>query len=404
MPNWIGTIGAATFSFRRTTFLFLLVFSSSHNFIDLQNKNKSNIYKPKPSKMVSTDDTKAQFAASRSNTAGTSTGVELMDSTEMKAIADDNKAEADEEIILKIPALTPIYWCEKMTATTFGETFADWFTQTLGFGYTYTSIVIFAFFFVTLGVQLKVTTYWPVIFWLVMASSSVAGTCFSDFIDRTLQLGYPVGMSILLSILLFIMGCWKMTGEHMSVEGAMTRKAEAFYWATILVSNTLGTAWGDFLADSLELGFAMTAGIIGGLLLVCAGLAYFTKLSHVVLFWIAFVLTRPFGATFGDLLTKGTEKGGLDLGTLPASMVIFALFVVYFAIEMYMRYKARQVKEAKKVDSESEESDVESSAPQPHHHIETEGDFMPWVFCKSFYMSIEEGQICPALPNNSVVK
>jgi uncharacterized membrane-anchored protein len=249
-----------------------------------------------------------------------------------------------DDVILKIPPLTVIYWCEKMTATTFGETFADFFTQTLDFGYTVTSIVLIAFFAVTLALQLKVRSYWPMIFWLVMASSSVAGTCISDFIDRTLQWGYPLGMGVLLSILLVIIGIWKLSGEHMNVAGAMTRLAEGFYWATILTSNTLGTALGDFVADSLGLGFGASAGIFGGLLTICAFLAYFTKVSHVVLFWIAFVLTRPFGATFGDLLTKSKAKGGLDLGTLNASMVILGLFLICFGIEMYNLRKAKLMK------------------------------------------------------------
>lgn len=137
-----------------------------------------------------------------------------------------------------------------------------------------------------------------------MASSSVAGTCISDFIDRTLGWGYPLGMGVLFSILLFIVLYWKFSGEHMNVAGNMTRIAEAFCLATILVSNTLGTALGDFMADSLELGFAKSAGIVGSLLVICAVLAYFTKVSHVLLCWVALVLTRPFGATFGDLLTK----------------------------------------------------------------------------------------------------
>jgi uncharacterized membrane-anchored protein len=275
---------------------------------------------------------------------------------------------AVEEGILKLPHLTVIYWCEKMTATTFGETFSDYFSQTLDFGYGTTSAVFISIFAVTLACQLYVTTYWPVIFWTVMATSSIAGTLISDFIDRTLGWGYPLGtsshiflvrrtppqavlsylvslispgMGVLLGILLFLIGSWKLTGLPMNVEGAMTRQAEALYWSCILVSNTLGTALGDFIADSLELGFGMTAGIVGGLLAICALLAYFTKVSRVVLFWVAFILTRPFGASFGDFLTKSSEKGGLDLGTLNASMVILGLFLICFAIEMYGVHKVK---------------------------------------------------------------
>jgi uncharacterized membrane-anchored protein len=143
----------------------------------------------------------------------------------------------------------------------------------------------------------------------------------------------------------------------MNVEGAMNRTAEALYWSTILVSNTLGTALGDFFADSLELGFGASAGIFGAALTVCALLAYFTKLSHVVLFWIAFVLTRPFGATFGDFLTKSKAKGGLDLGTLNASMVILALFAVAFSVEMYQLRKAKKAKEVTELASSADDED-----------------------------------------------
>lgn len=256
-----------------------------------------------------------------------------------KTVNEDDDETVD--VILKIPPLTPIYWCEKMTATTFGETFADFFTQTLDFGYTKTSVVLIGIFAICLGCQVSVKVYWPILFWATMAASSVAGTCISDFIDRTLGWGYPLGMGVLLSILLFIICLWKLSGEHMNVAGSMTRRAEAFFWCTILVSNTLGTALGDFMADSLELGFAISASIIGGLLLICAFCAYYTKISHVILFWIAFVLTRPFGATFGDLLTKSEGKGGLDLGTLNASMVILFLFLIFFGIEMYQLHQTK---------------------------------------------------------------
>jgi len=253
----------------------------------------------------------------------------------------------DPELTLKVPALTIVYWCEKMTATTFGETFADFFSQTLGLGYSSTSAVLILVFLITLAFQLKVKTYRPALFWLVMGTSSIAGTCISDFIDRTLHWGYPLGMSVLFAILLVLMGVWKLTGEPMNVAGAMNRKAESLYWSTILVSNTLGTALGDFLADSLELGFGMSAGIIGGLLAICALLAYLTRLSPVLLFWIAFILTRPFGATFGDLLTKDKSEGGSGLGTWQASLIIFGLFLMAFAYELFERRKKRQENEQK---------------------------------------------------------
>jgi uncharacterized membrane-anchored protein len=276
-----------------------------------------------------------------------------------RAVDSSDDDTASEEIILKIPALTWYYWAEKMTATTFGETFADMWSQTLGLGYSATSGTLMSIFLLLLGFQLYVKNYVPPLFWAVMATSSIAGTLFSDFIDRTLHWGYPLGMGVLLSILIVILGVWKLTGLHMNVAGAMNRLQEGLYWAAILVSNTLGTALGDFLADTLELGFALTAGSIGAILVVCALLAVFTKFNRVVLFWVAFVLTRPFGATFGDLLTKGPEKGGLDLGTGWASLVIFFMFVVFFVYELYVLRKAKKAKELKSVDEAKIVADVD---------------------------------------------
>lgn len=257
-------------------------------------------------------------------------------------------------VILKIPALTWYYWGEKMTATTFGETFADFWSQTLGLGYGATSAVLISMFLLLLGGQLYVKTYIPPLFWSVMATSSIAGTLVSDFIDRTLHWGYPLGMGVLLSILAVILGLWKLSGLHMNVAGSMTRTQECFYWAAILTSNTLGTALGDFLADSLDWGFALAAGILGAILVICALLAVFTKFNPVVLFWVAFILTRPFGASFGDLLTKSTEKGGLDLGTGKASLVIFALFVLFFGYELHVLHK-RKTKEI--INEETDEAE-----------------------------------------------
>jgi uncharacterized membrane-anchored protein len=194
-----------------------------------------------------------------------------------------------------------------------------------------------------------------------MATSSIAGTLFSDFIDRTLHWGYPVGMAVLLSILLVILGAWKLTGLHMNVAGAMSRPQEGLYWAAILVSNTLGTALGDFLADTLELGFGKTAGSIGAILVVCALLAVFTKVNKVLLFWVAFILTRPFGATFGDLLTKPTDDGGLGLGTGWTSLVICGMFFVFFAYELYLLRKANKDKAQKSLGNDDEKDDDEKN-------------------------------------------
>lgn len=154
----------------------------------------------------------------------------------------------------------------------------------------------------------------------------------SDFMDRSLGLGYAKGASILIFLLIAVLAFWRISEKSLSVNHIHSRKAEVFYWMAILVSNTLGTAVGDFLADDSGLGFLGGAAVVGGLLIVVLVATYFTRLSRTLLFWIAFVLTRPFGATFGDLLTKPAEKGGLGFGTIGSSallMCFLAIFVIY---------------------------------------------------------------------------
>ena len=154
------------------------------------------------------------------------------------------------------------------------------------------------------------------LYWSVILATSTAGTTMSDFMDRTLQLGYTRGSLILLGILLAIFTYWRLTEKSMSVANIRTFRVEVLYWIAILFSNTLGTALGDFLADDSGLGFLGGAILIGSLIAAVAAAAYFTKISRVLLFWIAFVLTRPFGATFGDVLTKPVAKGGIGFGTI----------------------------------------------------------------------------------------
>jgi uncharacterized membrane-anchored protein len=151
--------------------------------------------------------------------------------------------------------------------------------------------------------------------------------------DRTLNLGYALGSVILATLVMLTLVLWKLTQKSLAVTQIANRKSEAFYWATILISNTLGTALGDFIADDSGLGFAGGALLISSLLLVIVLLHYYSKASSVVLFWIAFVLTRPFGATFGDLLTKASNKGGIDFGTKEASTILFSLFLISLYFE-----------------------------------------------------------------------
>jgi len=228
----------------------------------------------------------------------------------------------------KLPAITAGFWIMKICATTLGETAGDLLSMTLKVGYAVSTAILLSFFVVSLIAQLLSKKYNPLIYWLVILATSTAGTTMSDFMDRTLGLGYALGSSILFSSLLMILLIWRLTEKSLSVTNIRSLRGESFYWAAILVSNTLGTALGDFLADDSGLGFSGGALLIGSLLLLLVLAYYFTKLSHILLFWLAFVLTRPFGATFGDLLTKTTEKGGLNLGTMGSSLVLASILTI----------------------------------------------------------------------------
>jgi uncharacterized membrane-anchored protein len=234
----------------------------------------------------------------------------------------------------KLPAITISFWIMKICATTLGETGGDMLSMTLKVGYAISSIILLSFFLVTLAAQLFSKKFHPVIYWLVILATSTAGTTMSDFMDRTLAVGYPVGSLILISLLITTLIIWKKVDGSLSVTNIRSLRSETFYWIAILISNTLGTALGDFLADSSGLGFSGGAFLIGSLLVVIILAYYFTKISHVVLFWIAFVLTRPFGATFGDLLTKPTAKGGFNFGTIGSSAILFGILIVLIIISV----------------------------------------------------------------------
>lgn len=232
----------------------------------------------------------------------------------------------------KLPEITIAFWIMKICATTLGETAGDLFSMTLHIGYALSSLILIGFFVVTLRMQLYATKYKPLLYWSVILATSTAGTTMSDFMDRTLGLGYALGSLILITLLIATFVVWKKTEKSVSVNDIHTFRAETFYWIAILFSNTLGTALGDFLADNSGLGFLGGALLIGSLLLVIIFAHYFLKVSSVILFWLAFVLTRPFGATFGDLLTKPVEKGGLNFGTIGSSLILFVILMVLIII------------------------------------------------------------------------
>lgn len=241
----------------------------------------------------------------------------------------------------KLPKITLAFWIMKVAATTLGETAGDMLSMTLDIGYVVSSVILFAVFLGTVALQMRATRYIPALYWAVIVSTSTSGTTISDMMDRTWELGYPAGSAILLSILGAIFLYWRSTGESLNVDEIRTPRVELLYWTTILFSNTLGTAMGDFLADSSGLGFAGGALLVGSLIAAVVVAYYATQISRVLLFWLAFVLTRPFGAQFGDVLTKTHEKGGLDLGTMGSSAVLTSILVVLVVHATVMQRRDR---------------------------------------------------------------
>ncbi|WP_185289199.1 hypothetical protein [Chryseobacterium lactis] len=239
----------------------------------------------------------------------------------------------------KVAAVILLFWLMKIVATTLGETLGDFISMTLNLGYVVGILVTLVFFIIILLVQLNVKKYIPAVYWLVIIGTTTLGTEISDFIDRTLKTGYLVGSLILLSGLLISLFLWYKKYGNLEVYPISEQNKEFYYWTAILFSNSLGTAFGDFLSDNLGLGYMTGALVTGLIILIVIMLHYFTKLNHVLLFWIAFVFTRPFGATFGDLLTKPLAKGGLDLGTLNASLISLFLIVVMIFISQRKQNK-----------------------------------------------------------------
>ena len=239
----------------------------------------------------------------------------------------------------RVPHIIFLYWVIKIVSTTLGETGADMFSMTLNLGYWQTIMIFMSLFLILLVIKLSLKGYHPLVYWLTFTASAIAGTAISDFIDRTLGLGYAAGSAILIVILLIILAVWYKKEKSISVEYITTPVAEIFYWIAFLIANTLGTAAGDFLADNMGLGFMNGAILISVVLIVVALLHFFTKISNILLFWVAFVLTRPFGATFGDLLTKPSNKGGINFGIIASSIVICIIFVIAIHIETNLEKK-----------------------------------------------------------------
>ncbi|PHQ27675.1 COG4705 family protein [Leeuwenhoekiella nanhaiensis] len=235
------------------------------------------------------------------------------------------KAKVISEGLNKVAKITLLFWIMKIIATTLGETLGDLLAHTLQLGYAIGLAITAVFFLLVLAMQLMTKKYIPLLFWLVIVGTTTVGTEISDFMDRTLHLGYLAGSLILITLLINTLWIWKSTIGKIEVYPILNKKVELFYWIAILFSNSLGTAFGDFLSDNVGLSYLQGAMVTAGVIVIVVLLHYTTKISHIILFWIAFIFTRPFGATFGDLLTKTTAEGGLDLGTIPATAVSVAL-------------------------------------------------------------------------------
>jgi len=248
--------------------------------------------------------------------------------------------DADVVAVNKVARVTLAFWIMKVCATTVGETGGDLLSMTLNVGYAVSSLILIGCFLVALGAQLRTRAFHPFLYWAVVLATSTVGTTISDYMDRTLALGYALGATIIATTLIAVLVAWRVTIGNLSVNFISDYRAQVFYWTAILVSNTLGTALGDFLADSSGLGY------LGSNLLISTGIAaialayFFTPISHTALFWGSYVLTRPFGATMGDLLTKPPAKGGLGFGTIGSSAVLLA--ILFVLIRMDVRRERRR--------------------------------------------------------------
>jgi len=230
-------------------------------------------------------------------------------------------------LLNKVPEVVLAFWVIKIAATTLGETGGDALSMSLGLGYAVSTVIFFAIFLATLAGQVSAKSFRPFLYWSVILSTTTAGTTISDYLDRTLALGYVRSSILLFFVVLGSLAVWRLSTGSVSVDKITTRKAEIFYWVTILFSNTLGTALGDFLATAQGLGFDGGALVFGAVLTLVALAYFFTNISRTFLFWAAFILTRPLGATLGDLLTKPLAEGGLDLSRFTSSAVLAILIV-----------------------------------------------------------------------------
>jgi uncharacterized membrane-anchored protein len=227
----------------------------------------------------------------------------------------------------KVPEVVLTFWIIKILATTLGETAGDELSMSLNLGYAVSSFIFIGIFLVAVAAQIRAKAFHPFLYWIVIVATTTAGTTMADFADRSLGIGYPGGTIVLFALLMASLALWYRIAGSISVDTVSTPRIEMFYWVSILFSQTLGTALGDWMADSGP-GYEGGALIFSAALAVIVALYYFTRLSRTALFWAAFILTRPLGATVGDFLDKPVADGGLAISRLYASLLIAAVMIV----------------------------------------------------------------------------
>ena len=229
----------------------------------------------------------------------------------------------------KVPEVTLIFWILKILATTLGETGGDAVSMSMNLGYLVGTGIFAVIFFAAVGVQISAKKFHPVIYWVTIVATTTVGTTLADFADRSLGIGYAGGTAILLTLLLASLFIWYRTLGSVAVDTVSSPKAEMFYWVTIMFSQTLGTALGDWTADTEALGYGGGIIVFGTLLAVIAAAYFWTKISRTALFWAAFILTRPLGAVVGDFLDKPLDHGGLALSRYSASAALLAAMLFF---------------------------------------------------------------------------
>lgn len=232
----------------------------------------------------------------------------------------------------KVPEVTLWFWIIKIAATTLGETGGDAVSMSMNLGYLVGTAIFAVIFFAFVFAQMKAKSFHPYLYWATIVSTTTVGTTLADFADRSLGIGYTGGSLMLLFLLLSSLALWYKSVGRISISDISTPKVEIFYWTTIMFSQTLGTALGDWTADTAGLGYVGAAGIFGALLVAIVFVYYKTNVSRTLLFWASFILTRPLGAVIGDFLDKPIEKGGLDLSRYTASVVLLAFIIACIVI------------------------------------------------------------------------